>query len=138
MTLEAFELSERFHIPVMLRLCTRVAHSRAVVATGERRPQRHLDKSRQQAGWMLLPATARVLWADLLRRHEQFVAYAEGSPHNAFEPNEAFREFGVLTAGLGWNYYVENREELPVRPPHLHVSLYPLPVDKIRRLAAAV
>jgi indolepyruvate ferredoxin oxidoreductase alpha subunit len=138
MTLEAFELSERFHIPVMVRLSTRLAHSRAVVATGERRPQRSLDKSRQAAGWMLLPSTARVLWADLLERHKQFVAYSEGSPYNAFEPNAAFTDFGVLTAGLGWNYYVENRDELPARPPHLHLSVYPLPVEKIRRFAAGI
>jgi indolepyruvate ferredoxin oxidoreductase alpha subunit len=138
MTREAFDLSERFHIPVMVRLTTRIAHSRAVVRTGERLPQKPVDKSKEKAGWMLLPSTARVLWADLLERHKQFVAYAEASPYNSFEPNEGFREFGVLTAGLGWNYYTENRDELPVRPPHLHVSVYPLPVQKIRRLAAAV
>jgi len=138
MTLEAFELSERFHIPVMLRLTTRIAHSRAVVQTGERRAQNPLSKSEAKAGWMLLPATARKLWAELLEMQGQFLEYAESSPYNTLEVNEAFADFGVITAGLGWNYYMENVEELPVRPSHLHISVYPLPVQKIRRLAGRV
>jgi indolepyruvate ferredoxin oxidoreductase alpha subunit len=138
MTREAFDLSERFHIPVMVRLTTRIAHSRAVVQTGERRAQNPVDKSKEQAGWMLLPATARKLWAQLLGKQGEFLEYAESSPYNSLELNQEFEDFGVITAGLGWNYYMENRDELPVRPSHLHISVYPLPVNKIRRLAEMV
>jgi indolepyruvate ferredoxin oxidoreductase alpha subunit len=138
MTREAFELSERFHIPVMVRLTTRIAHSRAVVQTGERRAQNPVNKSAEKAGWMLLPATARKLWAELLAGQEQFLRYAETSPYNTLELNEEFTDFGVITAGLGWNYYMENLDELPVKPSHLHISVYPLPVDKMRRFAARV
>ena len=138
MTLEAFELSERFQIPVMLRLVTRIAHARAVVHTGERRPQKPLGKAPRKTGWTLLPSTGRVLWDRLLAQQGEFLAYSESCPHNTLELNDSFTDFGVLTTGLGWNYYMENREELPQRPSHLHVSAYPLPVDKIRRLAAAV
>jgi indolepyruvate ferredoxin oxidoreductase alpha subunit len=138
MTREAFELSERFHIPIMVRLTTRIAHSRAVVQAGERRRQNPLNKSTERAGWMLLPATARRLWAQLLSMQGQFLEWAENTPYNTLELNEEFSEFGVVTAGLGWNYYMENREELPVNPSHLHISAYPLPVQKIRRLAQRV
>ena len=138
MTLEAFELSERFQIPVMVRLVTRIAHARAVVHTGERRPQRPLDKAPRKTGWTLLPSTGRVLWDRLLSQQGEFLAYSESCPHNTLEINESFTDFGVLTTGLGWNYYMENLEELPQRPSHLHISAYPLPVDKIRRFAAAV
>jgi indolepyruvate ferredoxin oxidoreductase alpha subunit len=138
MTREAFELSERFQIPVMVRLTTRIAHSRAVVNTGERRAQNRLEKSGDRAGWMLLPVTARKLWARLLERQGEFLAYSESSPHNTLELNEDFGEFGVITAGLGWNYYMENREELPVKPSHLHISVYPIPAAKVRRLAETV
>jgi len=138
MTREAFDLSEAFHIPVMVRLSTRIAHSRAVVQTGERRPQNPLDKSTERAGWMLLPATARKLWAELLEKQGQFLAYAESSPYNTLELNEGFTEFGVITAGLGWNYYMENLDEMTVKPSHLHISVYPIPVEKVRRLAERV
>jgi indolepyruvate ferredoxin oxidoreductase alpha subunit len=138
MTREAFDLSEAFHIPVMVRLTTRIAHSRAVVKTGERRAQNPVSKSTEKAGWMLLPATARKLWAELLSTQDQFLEYAENSPYNSLELNQKFTDFGVITAGLGWNYYMENRDELPVKPSHLHISVYPMPVDKIRRLAERV
>jgi indolepyruvate ferredoxin oxidoreductase alpha subunit len=138
MTREAFDLSEAFHIPVMVRLTTRIAHSRAVVQTGERRAQNPLNKSTEKAGWMLLPATARKLWAELLEKQGRFLAYAENSPYNTLELNEEFSDFGVITAGLGWNYYMENRDDLPVRPSHLHISVYPIPVQKVRRLAERV
>jgi indolepyruvate ferredoxin oxidoreductase alpha subunit len=138
MTREAFELSERFHTPIMVRLVTRIAHSRAVVGTREPLAQRGLNKSTERAGWTLLPSTARRLWDRLLAQQGEFLAYAEGSPYNTLELDEGFHDFGVLTTGLGWNYYVENREELPVRPPHLHIGVYPVPVQKVRRLAAAV
>ena len=87
---------------------------------------------------MLLPATARKLWADLLATQGKFLEYAENSPYNSLELNEGFSDFGVITAGLGWNYYTENLEELPAKPSHLHISVYPLPVGKIRRLAEQV
>ena len=138
MTREAFDLSETFHIPVMVRLTTRIAHSRAVVSTGKRRAQNPVNKSTEKAGWMLLPATARKLWAELLSAQGRFLEYAEDSPYNTLELNREFRDFGVITAGLGWNYYMENVDELPVKPSHLHISVYPIPVQKVCRLAEAV
>jgi indolepyruvate ferredoxin oxidoreductase alpha subunit len=52
--------------------------------------------------------------------------------------NPAFTEYGVITTGLGRNYYLENAGELGVRPSHLHIGVYPIPAEKIRSLAAAV
>ena len=106
MTREAFELSERFDIPVMLRLVTRLAHSRAVVNVGDPLPQRPLSKAEHQADWILLPSNARRRWRDLLARQVAFLAYTESSPHNAL--SLAGRELGVITAGIGRNYFAEN------------------------------
>jgi indolepyruvate ferredoxin oxidoreductase alpha subunit len=122
----------------MVRLTTRIAHSRAVVQTGQRRAQNPVNKSKEKAGWMLLPATARKLWAEHLAKQGQFLEYAENSPYNSLELNDKFTDFGIITAGLGWNYYMENRDELPVQPSHLHISVYPMPVEKIRQLADRV
>ena len=138
MTREAFELSERFHLPVMVRLVTRIAHSRAVVKTAEPREQNPLDKARDPAGWMLLPSTARRLWAGLLEQQKELLAYSESSPVNSLTLNKDFADFGVITTGLGRNYYDENLGELEISPSHLHIGVYPAPVQKIRRLAQAV
>jgi indolepyruvate ferredoxin oxidoreductase alpha subunit len=138
MTQEAFEVSERFHVPVMVRLTTRLAHSRAVVRVGEGRPQRPLDKSANPTGWILLPNLARQHWERLLKTQEELKGYSDGSPFNALSLSD--RELGVITTGLGCNYYEENLEELVAKlgwkPAHLHIGVYPIPVTKVRALAA--
>jgi indolepyruvate ferredoxin oxidoreductase alpha subunit len=138
MTREAFDLSERFHIPVVVRLVTRLSHSRAVVATRPPRPQNPLSKAPDKSGWVTLPSLSRRGWERLLAAQGAFRRYAEESPWNRLMLNERCSEVGVITTGLGGNYYEENLEELAVRPSHLHIGVYPLPVEKIRRLAERV
>jgi len=134
MTREAFGLSERFHIPVLVRLVTRLAHSRALVTTGEARAENPISKAPSASSWILLPSNARRQWRDLLGRQKDFAAYSESSPHNALELNHEWRELGVITTGLARNYYVENVDDLPYRPSHLHIGAYPIPADRIRAL----
>jgi indolepyruvate ferredoxin oxidoreductase alpha subunit len=138
MTREAFELSERFHIPVMVRLVTRIAHARAMVKTAPPLAQKKIDKSDDKAGWMLLPSTSRKLWSRLIEMQKDFRDYTENCSHNTLSLNTGFRDFGVITTGLGWNYYRENSDDLPQQPSHLHISAYPVPQEKIRKLAGAV
>ena len=130
MTREAFELSERFGIPVMLRLVTRLAHSRAVVTVGEPVPQRPVSKAEHRADWILLPANARRRWRDLLARQRAFLDFSEASPHN--ELRLAGAGLGVITAGIGRNYFAENAGELPDVPSHLHIGAYPIPAGLVR------
>ncbi len=142
MTREAFDLSEELHIPIMVRLVTRLSHSRAVVRVGEAREPRPLSKSTDPNGWILLPAIARRHWDALLAAQPRFRELAESSPHNTLALNDSYRELGVVTTGLGRNYYEENLEELErklgARPSHLHIGFYPLPVTKLRLLAGHV
>ena len=88
MTREAFDLSERFHIPVLVRLVTRLAHSRAVVRTGDARPENPLSKSKMPQAWILLPANARRQWHSLLERQQEFLALQRVVPaqHARAEP----------------------------------------------------
>ena len=142
MTREAFDLSEELHIPVMVRLVTRLSHSRAVVRVGEAQDSRPLSKSTDPNGWILLPAIARQRWDALLAAQPRFRELAEASPYNSLALNEKYRELGVVTIGLGRNYYEENLEELErklgARPSHLHIGFYPLPAAKLRLLAGHV
>lgn len=138
MTREAFDLSERFHVPVVVRLVTRLSHARSVITRRLGVPKRDLGKAQDRSKWMTLPALARKEWAHLLDQQAEFTAWSEGSPFNTLDLNPQFTDFGVITSGLGGNYYAENESELSARPGHLHIGTYPVPVDKIRRLAASV
>jgi len=138
MTREAFELSERFHIPVMIRIVTRLAHSRAAVALEEPRQPNPLKKAEDPKKWMLLPAMARRNWASLLERQKEFLAYTEEYSGNSLELSYAGKGIGVITTGLGRNYYEENLSEFPEKPSHLHICAYPVPVDKVRKLCGQV
>lgn len=138
MTREAFDLSERFRIPVLVRLVTRLAHSRAVVETGDARPENPLDKSTQPEAWTLLPSNARKQWHSLLSRQRDFLAYTESCPHNTLTLNDEDRSLGVITTGIARNYFVENLDDPGHRPSHLHIGAYPVPVGKVRSLVAHV
>ncbi len=138
MTREAFDLSERFRIPVMVRLVTRLAHSRAVVQVGDARPENEAHKAPVPASWILLPANARRQWRDLLSRQAAFVEWSNASRWNPLELNPSRRDLGVVTTGIARNYYVENLDDLGWRPSHLHVGAYPVPVERLRQLAAHV
>lgn len=132
MTREAFDVSERFHIPVMIRLVTRLAHSRGIVRVSEARAENPARRSTERASWILLPANARREWRSLLDRQAEIKAYASASPFNAVFSGDEGTDFGVITTGLAKNYLLENIEELPVKPAHLHVGAYPYPVETIR------
>jgi indolepyruvate ferredoxin oxidoreductase alpha subunit len=139
MTVEAYDLSERFGVPVMLRLVTRLAHSRAGLdVAAEPRPENPVRKAPQPRSWILLPGNARVQWHDLLARQPEMLAWSEDSRWNKLTLVPDGRELGVITTGLARNYFEENVGGMARRPSHLHIGAYPIPVERIRRLAARV
>ncbi len=138
MTREAFDVSEKFQIPVMVRIVTRLAHSRSVVNVGEPRGGNPLSKGPSPASWILLPVNARRQWHQLLEKQKDLLGYSETSDFNPLKLSDDVRELGVITTGVAKNYFFENLHELDSEPSHLHIGVYPLPVDKIRRLASHV
>ena len=138
MTREAFDLSEKFQIPVMVRLVTRLAHSRAVVGTGEARKENPLAKCERYGGWLLLPAMARKNYAALVEKQPELRSYTESCAHNVLTLNYKNDEVGVITSGIAKNYYLENAGELKNAPSHLHIGAYPAPIEKFKHIAANV
>jgi indolepyruvate ferredoxin oxidoreductase alpha subunit len=137
MTVEAFDLSERFAVPVMVRLVTRLAHSRtAIEVATSPRPENPVRKAPRPSSWTLLPGNARRQWHDLLGRQAEMTEWSESSRWNMLEGGTG--DLGVITTGLARNYFEENARELAARPPHLHLGAYPLPVGRIRQFAARV
>src|SRR5512137_2653459 len=131
MTREAFDVAERFNLPVMLRLVTRLAHSRGIVRVCEARAENPLHKHPEPSAWTLLPGNARRQWRALLDRWDEVRAYVAGSGHNTATAGDD-AGFGVITTGLARNYFLENVEDLSNRPAHLHIGAYPCPTDAVR------
>ncbi|MCJ7726487.1 MAG: indolepyruvate ferredoxin oxidoreductase, partial [Acidimicrobiia bacterium] len=87
MTREAFDLSERFHIPVMVRLVTRLCHSRALVEARPPRDQNPVEKPADPADWTLLPSISRRLWRGLLDLQPRLQDYSAASGHHTLAMN---------------------------------------------------
>jgi len=133
MTREAFDLSEKLGIPVMLRLTTRISHSRSVVMPREPRSQNSLRLGQWQ-DWTLLPVNARRRFKQLLERQGALLAASESSPFNALTLNPSDRSLGIIASGIAWNYVQENIRGLASKPSLLKISTYPAPESLIRRL----
>jgi len=137
MTREAFDLSERLGLPVLLRLVTRLSHSRSAVETRDPRPQNELRKGAGK-DWILLPVNARRRFGQLLDRQAEMVRLSDESPFNELKLNAKDRTFGVLASGIAYNYFREAVAGDAAPPSFLKVSTYPLPEGLIRRLVEHV
>jgi indolepyruvate ferredoxin oxidoreductase alpha subunit len=137
MTREAFEISERFHVPVLIRLVTRLCHGRARVETSPPVEQRPITAHHDPAEWTLLPSISRGLWRRLLDLQPELSAYGAGSNHITLDWNDGGAT-AVITTGIARTYFRENAPELAVLPPHLHIGAYPGADDAIRELADRV
>jgi len=136
MTRMAFDLSEELAVPVMIRLVTRLSHSRAAISTSDPRKQNVMKKADGGAGWTLLPARARRHYASLIGKQEKMNLLSEESVFNKLKTgNESEKcELGVITTGLARNYFNENSGELTSSYNHLHIGQSPWPAAKIRSL----
>ncbi len=137
MTRTAFDISERFHVPVMIRVVTRLAHSRAQVETGTRRPENEVSRS-EWRDWTLLPANSRRHFDRLMKIQPEILETVERSEYNRLELNPQNRSFGVIASGIGVNYVRENLGNQPDVPSVLKVTTIPLPVASIKKLVAHV
>ncbi len=133
MTREAFDASERFGLPVMVRLVTRLSHSRSTVTTREPRPQNELRYGKPKE-WTLLPVNARVRFKELLARQPEVSKYAASVPWNQLRLNDADRKLGVIVSGVAVNYFHEAAGGLSALPSFLKVGVYPIPEALVRRL----
>ena len=133
----AYALSEEKKLPVLLRVVTRLAHSRAGVVVNDHMPQNGLNPDAERAHWVLLPANARRQYASLVAKQPELVASSEASPYNGLTTNNSelkAHKLGVIACGIAYNYVMENNpQELGI--PVLKVSQYPLPEASIKALA---
>lgn len=137
MTRDAFDISERFKLPTMLRMVTRLAHSRSSVTVSGRLPARPLKPTSQPMDWILLPSVARRRYADLVTKQEVMRDWSESSRWNELRLEGAGRT-GVIVSGIAANYFFENFARGEALPPYLRIGAYPIPTGLIRKLFDAV
>jgi indolepyruvate ferredoxin oxidoreductase alpha subunit len=130
----AFALSERFDTPVLLRMTTRVCHSKSLVETGERGEAPVKAYARNIEKYVATPANARRLRARLTERLAALAAYSNETPLNRAEYKG--RKIGVVSAGVAYQYA---REAFGGDASYLKLGMtHPMPLERIRDFAAKV
>ncbi len=131
-TLAAFELSERFQTPVILRLTTRICHVKGLVTVGERTPHGAAGFKKEVARWVMVPTAAGRRLPLMFERERKLRAEAEISPLNTIDAGND-RRVGFVTSGPA---YMHVRESFPDAPVLKLGFSCPAPFGKVREFAA--
>ena len=132
--LAAVELSESFDTPVLLRITTRVAHSKGIVAFGAPRPPRAVEAYKPRRDkFVMIPAYARRRHKVVEDRLVALAAFAETSPLNSVE--EGSHDLGIIASGVAYEYV---KEAFPAASVLKLGLTYPLPEKLIRSFVASV
>lgn len=128
----AFQLSEAFDTPVLLRLTTRIAHSRSLVEVGEREeaPVRPYEKNIGK--YVMMPGMAKVRHVAVEERMQRLAQAAGSLPVNTLQEGSA--DLAIVTSGIAAQYVAEALPEATVLKLGM---VYPLPMDRIRELSEA-
>ena len=131
----AYELSEEFDTPVLLKMCTRVSHSQALVDTQERVEPAPKPYEKNIAKYVMMPGNAIRRHPVVEERTRKLIAWSETAPINRLEPGED-HSMGILTASTSYQYV---KEVCGDRFPVLKLGMaWPLPEKLIRDFAASV
>ena len=129
----AYELSEQFDTPVLLKMCTRVSHSQSLVETGER-VEKQLPYEKNIAKYVMMPGMAKRRHPIVEERTKQLTAWAETAPVNRVEMGGT--ALGIITASTSYQYV---KEVFGDSVSVLKLGMTnPLPVQLIRDFAAKV
>ncbi len=134
MAYHGFELSEKYGVPVLLRITTRLSHSRAGVATLEKKAENTGSLPSDPRQFVLLPSIARKRYKGLLNNQIHFEEESEKSAYNQYF-DAPDKSKGIIACGLAYNYLLENFEEGKIPFPVLKITQYPLPRAKVYKIA---
>ncbi|HDS06485.1 MAG TPA: indolepyruvate ferredoxin oxidoreductase subunit alpha [Bacteroides sp.] len=137
LTRYGFDLSEKFRLPVMIRIPTRLAHSRSAVERSPVRIQNSMAMPSDPGQFVLLPALARKKYRLLLSVREKLEEEAATSGVNRLEQGKE-KKRGVIACGLAYNYYREVAEKYRLDEPVLKISQYPVAPEMIKDFVGMV
>ncbi|MDR0427763.1 MAG: indolepyruvate ferredoxin oxidoreductase [Dysgonamonadaceae bacterium] len=133
MIYDGYDLSEKLGYPILFRITTRMAHSRAGVVTKELKAQNPVKlEENAHLKYILLPVNARRRYKDLLRKQADFLEESENSKYNRyFEGTD--KKLGIIACGIAFNYLQENYPD-GFQNPVLKIGQYPLPKKQLSKL----
>ncbi len=133
LTLQAMEISERWKIPVLLRMTTRVCHSKTIVHPHPATPPAPARFQRDVRSRVMIPANARPAHRRLRQKLAELQAWNESSHLNRITNGDP--SLGIITSGIS---YMHVREAAPKAGVLKLGFTHPLPLDTIRTFAAGV
>lgn len=133
MAYAAFDISEKYKLPVLLRFTTRLSHSRSAIERKQIKPQNSLNYPEDPIQFVLLPSNARKRYKLLLSLQEIIKEDSEKSVYNYLVdgPN---KKFGIIACGIAYNYLMENYPGRDCPHPILKLGQYPLPKSKVEKI----
>ena len=133
-TKEAYEISEKFDTPVLLKMCTRVAHSQSVVEPGER-TEFAKAYAKDAAKYIMMPGNAKRRHPIVEARTEALIEFAETTPLNTVEAGED-NSIGIITSSTSYQYV---KEVFGNTYPIMKLGMiWPMPEKKIVHFARSV
>ena len=130
----AYDLSEQFDTPVLVKMCTRVSHSQSVVETGER-VEKIGEYKKDIPKYVMMPGNAKKRHPVVEARTRALVEYAENAPINTVEAGKD-SSIGILTSSTSYQYV---KEVVGDTYPVMKLGMiWPMPEEKIRAFAASV
>jgi indolepyruvate ferredoxin oxidoreductase alpha subunit len=130
-----FDFSEKYMVPVLMRITTRLAHSRSgVVRKKEIRNQNELKLPSDLRQFVLLPNIAKKRYKNLLKAQSLFTSESESSPFNNYIDGSD-KSLGIVVCGLAYNYLLENFADRNVPNPVLKIGQYPIPRSLVEKMA---
>lgn len=134
MTKEAYVVSEKYEVPVMLRMTTRVCHSKSLVEEGSRQDVPVVPYVKHREKMDAVPAVSKMRRYVVEEREQKLKEYAEICPFNVEEMHDT--KIGIIAAGAAYTYA---REVLGDKASYLKLGFtYPMPIQKIKAFAAKV
>jgi indolepyruvate ferredoxin oxidoreductase alpha subunit len=128
-----FEISEKYQTPVLLRITTRLAHSRADVERKQSLPQNKINLPENLRQFVLLPAIARNRYKILLSRQPDFNRESETKGFNQYFDGSD-KSLGIITSGIAYNYLMENYPDNNIPYPVLKICQYPFPKPMFEKI----
>ena len=131
----AYDLSENFDTPVIMKMCTRVAHSQSVVEPGERVEPARKPYEKNGAKYIMMPGNAKRRHPVVEERLRKIAEWAETASVNRVEPGKD-RKMGIITSSTSYQYV---KEACGDTYPVLKLGMvWPLPERKITEFAGSV
>ena len=132
---KAYEISEKFDAPVIVKMCTRIAHSQSIVETSERADIAQKPYEKNGAKYIMMPGNAKKRHPIIEERTAALTEFAETDSINRVEDGED-NSMGIITSSTSYQYA---KEVFGDKYPVLKLGMInPMPVKKIRAFAAGV